>query len=173
MVFIPVVTGCSDDGDTEVNAATIQRACDVICGKLDSCGLLFGRTDAQCLSDCVEPDNGPSNACEVSNAQANACIDAIEASACSQFTTGIVQECDFCSNDGVDGGISTDGGLPSGDAGTPSFDAGAGVGCNELRTCCPQLPVDGQAGCTTTADQGNDAACAAALAVFQAAQLCP
>lgn len=162
--LLSFASACGDDDSGGTSAAQIDRACRTFCGKFAECDLLLGMSADACASSCRNQammGSGGSD-CEVSDSEADACIEAIGAAECSALSSGTTPpECDLCPS-------STPQPPPPGspDAGT------GGMSCSELGACCSQLPMEAQSGCTSLAEAGVESTCGTVLSGYRAAGMC-
>ena len=181
VVVFCCLAGCGDDGDsTPTEAATAARACSTVCNKLDSCNVLQGLSVSQCTQSCTSESAAGSSGgdtCQVTNAQAQACIDAIDATSCTQLTSGnLPAACNLCEDDGKAGSGGAGAGGAGGKGGTGGGGAaGSGTGgCSQLNACCSAISgAEQKSACTMVTGMNNDALCSAALTSFRSAGFCP
>lgn len=155
------IAACGDDDGGGTTAAQIDRACNTFCGKFAECDLLLGMSASACASNCRMQAMSGSSDCEVSNAEADRCISAIESAECAPLSMGMTPpECDLCPS-------STPPPAPPG-----SPDAGSGASCADLVPCCAQLAEEQRMGCMSLTESGNDSLCGSALSGFRGSGMC-
>ena len=162
-----VLTGCGDDDSG--GSGQVARACDVSCAKLVECDAIGGLSKSECVQTCTTKATSGGASCTVSEAKANACIDAYAATTCEELLSGdFPAACaDLCPNQTQNDATGSDATADAQDA------VPANGGCDALATCCAQIAdADAKQGCQGLAASGNQQLCGQTLTGYRAANLC-
>jgi hypothetical protein len=164
-----MIGACGDDGGGSggtLSASTVQQFCNSQCTKLDECGVSFFPSVEACVANCVQNSNEQPVDCNVTNAQAESCISAIDASACEDLGATFEASCSFCPEEpeAVDaGGFDSSSGDGSGETGP----------CAELEPCCADVDSEeARATCQSTVASGSVPLCTQTLQAYRGANLC-
>jgi len=139
--------------------ANVARYCESTCGKFADCGFNQFVSEETCIDSCeVQQEDDD---CAPTQAEADACLDAIEAAECDELADGTPPECDVeCEGGGTDTADSGDGGGGGGGGG------GVAASCTALQACCDTLDGGEKTGCEAIVATNTELGCSVALDGF-------
>lgn len=154
-------SACGSDGGSSSDQAA--RGCEASCSKLIECNLNFGLSKEQCVANCT---SGSNNSCNVSDAEANACISATESFPCDRLAAGEIPN--ECANLCPDQQNDTTGGTGATDVGSDA----SGSSCQDLAACCAQLTDATKQACDAVVSADDPALCAGTLDSYRNGGFC-